>query len=202
MKKLLAGMITMLALTMGCAHKPAVVQEDTPQVTAQMQKASPVFVAEDSLRGSCSGDYDCATGDLCHPELGRCVANYPNPRMLNITLASSSGAEDCRLVNVYFAYKSTELVPEAQRWLAYDARCLKARDAKVLILQGHADLRGTSRYNHKLSLARGQAVRQVLQQAGIDVPVYVRGYGDKRPLRNGRSERAYAYNRRVELVTQ
>lgn len=201
MKKLLLGMITLSALAMGCAHKPAVVVEEVPPVTAQMQKASPIFVTDESLRGSCRGDHDCATGDMCHPELGRCIASYPSPRMLNITLADGR-VEECRLVNVYFAYKSTKLVPEAQRWLAYDVRCLKSRDAKGLVLQGHADLRGTSRYNRKLSLARGQAVREVLLQAGVDVPVYVRGYGDKRPLRSGRNERAYAYNRRVELVTQ
>lgn len=201
MNKLLLGVVMMSALAMGCAHKPVVVAEETPQVTLPMQKASPVFVADDSLRGACRGDSDCATGDICHPDMGRCIASYPTPRMLNISLAGGRD-EECRLVNVYFAYKSTALVPEAQRWLAYDVRCLKAREAKALILQGHADLRGTSRYNRKLSLARGQVVRQVLLQSGVDLPVYVRGYGDKRPLRDGRNERAYAYNRRVELVTQ
>lgn len=201
MTRLLLGTLMMSTLAMGCAHHPAVVAENAPPVAGPMQKASPEFVAESSVRGTCRGDSDCALGDICHPELNRCVSSYPSPRMLRIQL-SGSGVDDCRLVNVYFAYKSTELVPEAQRWLAYDARCLKARDAKVLILQGHADLRGTSRYNRKLSVARGQAVRQVLLQSGVDVPVVVRGYGDSRPLRTGRSERAYAYNRRVELVTQ
>lgn len=201
MSRFLPAMLTVFALITGCAHKPAVVEEETPQVAAPMQRASAVFVAEESLRASCQRDSDCAVGDICHPELNHCMTPYPHPRMLNIQLAGSGG-DDCRLVNVYFAYKSTELVPEAQRWLAYNARCLKARDAKVLILAGHADRRGTSRQNRQLSLARGEVVRQSLRQSGVDLPVYVRGYGDARPMRPGHSERSYAYNRRVELVTQ
>ena len=95
-------------------------------------------------------------------------------------------------MNVYFAYKSTvELVPGAA--LAGLRRSLPEGAGS----QGPdpAGPCGSARHlahNRKLSVARGQAVRQVLLQSGVDVPVLVRGYGDSRPLRSGRSERAFA----------
>jgi hypothetical protein len=85
MNKLLLGVVMMSALAMGCAHKPVVVAEQTPQVTQPMHKVSPVFVADDSLRGTCRGwpgakwcgRFCCSPVSTC---LSTCVATATSDR--------------------------------------------------------------------------------------------------------------------------
>ncbi len=179
----------------GCAHN-APPREPEPQVEGPMQKVDSRFLVDTGSGNACSADSDCPTGEICYPQNDRCLASYPPPRMLDISL---SDRNECKLVTVYFAYDSAELVEEATRWLQYNVRCLKAREAKKLTLHGHADSRGPSAYNQKLSIDRGEAVKAALAREGLDIPIQIQGFGERAPLRQGKSEKDYAYNRRVEL---
>ena len=84
-------------------------------------------------------------------------------------------------------------------------------DAKVVIMSkipevrltisGHADERGTLRYNQELGLRRANAVRDYLAGAGLSVFRFdVVSYGKERPLGSGTSEAEYALNRRGEFT--
>lgn len=181
----------------GCAHTKT--SEPVPEVEGKMQKNDPIFLVDSGSGTACGGDSDCPTGEICYPENDRCMSNYPNPRMLDISLLDKDA---CKLVTVYFGYDSSEVVPDAQRWLQYNVHCLKARGVKQLTLRGHADSRGPAPYNQKLSIERGDAVKAALAREGLDIPITVRGYGERAPLRAGKSEKDYAYNRRVEFSLQ
>ena len=86
MTKLLLGILMMSTLAMGCAHHPAVVAEVRHRHRPDAE-GGPEFVAESSVRGTCRGDSGLRAGDICHPELNRCVSIYPSPRMLSIQLS-------------------------------------------------------------------------------------------------------------------
>lgn len=191
------------ALDLGCSNStmntPSALQEANAEVSGPMHKADSDFYPEKGA--ACSGDADCKTGDICHPEFSRCIANYPNPRMLNVVF--TPGVKDqCKLVNVYFPYDSKELVADAQRWLEYDLRCIKSQNPKEVVVKGFADSRGSDEYNLKLSVERSEAVKAELMQSGLQIPVTVQGLGEKAPLRTGKSEKDYAYNRRVEFIVR
>lgn len=200
-KRLFGTLACFCALT-GCAHKSPANSDQVPPVTAQMAKSDPVFTADAATGKSCSGDADCGAGELCNPEGDRCMSSYPNPRMLDMSFLSKMTKDECKLVNLYFPYDSTELVPEAQRWLQYNVHCIKAIAPKELVVKGHADSRGSAPYNQKLSLERGEVIRGLLTQAGLNVPITVKGAGESMPLKTGKTEKDFAFNRRVELSAQ
>lgn len=188
--------LSALAGAAGCAKEPHVVDDNVPPVGDKLARTSRIFLEEGSNK-KCQGDADCPSNELCHPERDRCFSSYPNPRMLDISLFK---VEDrCMVANLYFPFDSAELVEDAKRWLQYDVRCIKSTDAKELVLEGHADSRGASDYNQKLSMERAESVKNQLIQAGLDLPIRVEGAGERQPARTGRSEKDYAFNRRVEF---
>lgn len=182
-------------LSLACAQ-PRATPEDKSQVIGKMHKADPSFVLSDpDSKQRCRADADCPLGDFCHPDQWVCFQSYPHPRMLDM----STPGQDCKIVNVYFSFDSSELVPDAQRWLDYNLRCINNRALKKLRVEGFGDARGSQDYNLKLSERRAEAVKQYLQQRGALLPVDVVGEGERHPLRAGTSEKDYAYNRRVEF---
>jgi outer membrane protein OmpA-like peptidoglycan-associated protein len=186
-------------LAVACAHKAPAPVDNTP-VSGPMQKADKTFLSADpDSSRSCQADADCPVGDFCHPDQRRCFQPYPNPRMLDLSYLPE---KECPVVNVYFPFDSVELVPEAQRWLEYDIRCLKSRNAQRLILEAFCDARGTQGYNLKLSERRGEYVKNLLEQKGLTIPIEVLGEGKRHPIRTGTTEKDYAFNRRVEFKVE
>ena len=179
-----------------CAHsKPA--PEEHVEAVGKLQVSDPIFVQRDpESKGKCKADAECPTGDFCHPDQLVCFQSYPNPRMLDISFNVEPA---CKIVNVYFPYDSVELVPEAARWLDYNIRCLKSRGAKAVHLDGHCDARGSQEYNLDLSKRRADYVKQMLEQKGLSIPITIHGEGEHDPIRTGKTEQDYAFNRRVEF---
>jgi peptidoglycan-associated lipoprotein len=72
---------------------------------------------------------------------------------------------------------------------------------KSISVEGHTDERGSNEYNNKLSAARAQTVKQLLSEGGAPGGrIKAVGYGERKPKVKGHSEKAWAQNRRVELV--
>ena len=180
-----------------CSHPQNPERKDplTDQVTGALQPTDRVFLKDDpATRVACRADAACPQGALCHPEKHVCFTSYPE---MELTKLEGS----CPLVPLYFAFDSTELVPEAQRWVDYDARCLQERCARRVELDGFADARGDAAYNASLSRRRAEAVKSALAQHGVTVDISVRAEGVSTLIR-GKSEHDYAYNRRVELQSK
>ena len=179
---------------LSCSHPQNPERKDplTDQVTGALQPTDRVFLKDDpATKVACSADAQCPQGALCHPEKRVCFTSYPEMELTKIE-------GSCPLVPLYFAFDSTELVPEAQRWVDYDARCLQERGAHRVVLDGFADARGDADYNTDLSRRRAEAVQSALSQRGLAVDVAVRPHGVS-TLIHGKTEHDYAYNRRVEL---
>ncbi len=68
-------------------------------------------------------------------------------------------------------------------------------------IDGHADERGSDRYNRKLSQKRAAFIRAMFVRQGV-VPgrLYSRGFGEDRPLDRRHNAAAWEQNRRVEIV--
>lgn len=78
------------------------------------------------------------------------------------------------------------------------------RDPAVQVLvEGHADRRGSEARNQALSAARARAVATWLTERGAPQErLVVRGYGSRRPLATGDDDEALARNRRVEVYVR
>lgn len=100
---------------------------------------------------------------------------------------------------VYFDAGSARLRPEAQAAITANARWLAANPETVkVVLEGHADERGSDVSNRTLGARRAEVVRDALVKAGIDRGrIQAVSYGEARPWLPGRSEAAWRWNRRV-----
>ena len=126
----------------------------------------------------------------------------------NAGYGANSGAVDGSLsdeaalraiTTFYFEYDSSDLKPEAMRALDVHARDLQANGARV-VLEGHADERGTREYNMALGERRAKAVQRYLVLQGVSpAQLELVSYGEERPLAAGSGEESWAQNRRVEL---
>ncbi len=81
------------------------------------------------------------------------------------------------------------------------AQALAADRSLSIRLEGHADERGTREYNLALGERRANAVRAYLMTNGVlSSQMETISYGEERPAVQSSNERAWAQNRRVELI--
>ena len=102
---------------------------------------------------------------------------------------------------VYFGFDSSELASEAQAILDRQAAFLNVNPTMVVIIEGHADERGTREYNLALGDRRAVAVRDYLLAKGLNAArVRTVSYGKERPAVSGSNEESWAKNRRAATV--
>ena len=101
---------------------------------------------------------------------------------------------------IYFEFDSDEVLPEYRPTLNAHAEYLARNPSASVVIEGHADERGTREYNVALGERRGQAVRRLVlfQGASFD-QVEVVSYGEERPVSVGHDEGSWKLNRRAEL---
>ena len=110
----------------------------------------------------------------------------------------SAGLED-----VFFQFDSWSLTAEAKDSLERDMAWLTNDPSSLLIIEGHADQRGTQAYNMVLGKKRAMAVRDFLSQLGVDPSrLTVISYGKDKPFCQDITEVCYQLNRRGHLLVQ
>lgn len=120
------------------------------------------------------------------------------------TTTSSSLEDDAdaalrAITTFYFEFDSSDLKPEAMRALDAHAKVLQATGVRV-VLEGHADERGTREYNMALGERRAASVQRYLSMQGVSPSqLELVSYGEERPVAMGSDEQSWAQNRRVEL---
>ncbi|MFT4674488.1 MAG: peptidoglycan-associated lipoprotein [Reinekea sp.] len=101
---------------------------------------------------------------------------------------------------VYFDYDKADIRAEFRDMLNAHAAYLLANSNIKLVLEGHADERGTREYNLALGERRAKQVATYLQVKGVSTSqIDVVSYGEEMPLALGKSEADYAENRRVQF---
>jgi len=102
---------------------------------------------------------------------------------------------------VYFDFDSSELSAEAKMTLNRQAAFLNVNPTLVIVVEGHADERGTREYNLALGDRRATAVRDYLLAKGLNsARVRTVSYGKERPAVEGSTEAAWSKNRRAATV--
>jgi peptidoglycan-associated lipoprotein len=102
---------------------------------------------------------------------------------------------------VYFGFDSSELASQAKAILDRQAAFLNVNPTMVVIIEGHADERGTREYNLALGDRRAVAVRDYLLAKGLNAArVRTVSYGKERPAVSGSNEGSWEFNRRAATV--
>ncbi|MBI3457958.1 MAG: OmpA family protein [Candidatus Rokubacteria bacterium] len=84
-----------------------------------------------------------------------------------------------------------------------NATWLKANPNALLLIEGHADERGTNEYNLALGERRAKATRDFLVSLGVEAGrMTVISYGEERPTCTERTEACWAQNRRAHFLVK
>lgn len=104
------------------------------------------------------------------------------------------------LGKVHFDYDKSDLTSESRQTLIENAAWLKARSELKIQIEGHCDERGTNEYNLALGERRANACKRYMESLGLDPgQTSIISYGEERPADSGRTENAWAKNRRAEF---
>ena len=109
----------------------------------------------------------------------------------------ASGVKD----RVVFATNETVLTTASRETLRKQAAWLRKNSKITIVLEGHADERGTREYNLALGERRANSAKDYLMTYGISSDrISVLSYGKERPVDSGSSPLAWSKNRRSVSV--
>ncbi len=102
---------------------------------------------------------------------------------------------------IYFEFDSSDVTSEAREIISAHAQNLSQNANLSVVLEGHADERGTREYNVALGERRAKAVQELLVLQGVQPSqIQVISFGEERPAAVGHDESAWRLNRRVEIL--
>ena len=102
---------------------------------------------------------------------------------------------------VFFATNESVLTTASRETLRKQAAWLRKNPDITVVLEGHADERGTREYNLALGERRANAAKDYLMTYGISSSrVSVLSYGKERPVDSGSNPLAWSKNRRSVTV--
>ena len=105
------------------------------------------------------------------------------------------------LQDVLFDVDRAELKPGAFRTIDNLAAFMRDYPGRRVRIEGFTDSTGSDTYNQQLSESRAYAVRNALEQAGIEASrIEVRGYGEGYPVATNDTNEGRQLNRRVEVL--
>lgn len=101
----------------------------------------------------------------------------------------------------YFEFNSAELSQDDRDALATHARFMSEVPDVTVVLEGHADERGSREYNLALGERRAKVIERVLTLQGVSRDqIQVISFGEERPQAFEHNEESWRLNRRVQLL--
>ena len=108
-----------------------------------------------------------------------------------------------KLSDIHFDFDSYEIRPEAAKILEASAEWLKANPKHLVLIEGHADERGTAEYNIALGDRRARAALNYLVSHGWQARRVTRiSYGEERAICKQQTEECWAKNRRAHFAVK
>jgi peptidoglycan-associated lipoprotein len=105
------------------------------------------------------------------------------------------------LGDVFFAYDSVTIKPEGRSTLQKNLEYLKRWASTRVMVEGHADSRGTNEYNLALGERRAAAVRDYLVGLGLDASrTSIVSKGEEQPQCTDENESCWQKNRRGTFI--
>ena len=102
---------------------------------------------------------------------------------------------------VFFATNESILTTASRETLRKQASWMRENSSVTVVLEGHADERGTREYNLALGERRANAVKDYLMTYGISGSrLSTISYGKERPVNSGSNPLAWSQNRRSVTV--
>ena len=118
-------------------------------------------------------------------------------------LGSQDDFENASGSRVFFGYDRYDLSSSAQRILRGQAEWLLSYPSIDIVVEGHADERGTREYNLALGARRAEATKSFLTALGVSASrIRTISYGKERPELEGSYDSAWSRNRRSMSIIE
>jgi len=160
----------------------------------------------DGTQNAASGINDASTSGLngaagmSGSEFGGGSGKYPNA---GIGPEFSDPNNPLSKSTIYFMLDSSQVQEDFIPVIAAHAQYLAAHPSQRVVLEGHADERGSPEYNIALGEQRAKSVANMLKVQGVsESQLDLVSYGEEKPAAFGSDESAWERNRRVELLYQ
>ena len=147
-------------------------------ITIFIVSCSTVQVTEESVRESSIATVEVSTSDTFETK----------------TTAVSTSA------TIYFDYDKYNLTSRSIQTLRGVISAMNDNESLTLVVEGHADERGTREYNLALGQRRAESVADYLESRGVNRSrLVIKSYGEEMPAISASNENAWSKNRRVEI---
>lgn len=102
---------------------------------------------------------------------------------------------------IYFQYDSSEVLPEFIAVINNHANYIASDRGRTVVLEGHADERGSPEYNIALGEQRAKSVAKLMKLQGVsDAQIQIVSFGEEKPQVYNHDDGAWQKNRRVEIA--
>tara|TARA_B100000925_G_scaffold116491_1_gene86402 strand:+ start:1967 stop:2449 length:483 start_codon:yes stop_codon:yes gene_type:complete len=147
-------------------------------ITIFIVSCSTVQVTEESVRESSIATVEVSTSDTFETKT---------------TIVSTSAT-------IYFDYDKYNLTSRSIQTLRGVISAMNDNESLTLVVEGHADERGTREYNLALGQRRAESVADYLESRGVNRSrLVIKSYGEEMPAISASNENAWSKNRRVEI---
>jgi peptidoglycan-associated lipoprotein len=191
------GLVAVSLLALGCAKRLAVPVGPAPTAGAKTTPSPAGPPADAPSRATAPLDPGAGTSappSAVGPTAPAAPAGRPDPR-------GFGAVRD--LGDIQFDIDRYDIRPDAAKILEANARWMKANPAAPVLIEGHADERGTNEYNLALGERRAKAALNYLVSQGVPSDRFtVISYGEEWPLCRERNDACWARNRRVHFLAK
>jgi peptidoglycan-associated lipoprotein len=105
------------------------------------------------------------------------------------------------LTDTFFELDSTDLSSESRASIQKDVDWMKRWSSTKVMVEGHADSRGTNEYNLALGERRADAVRDYMVSLGIPAErITIVSKGEEQPFCTEQTESCWQQNRRGHFI--
>jgi peptidoglycan-associated lipoprotein len=187
-KALVVQMAILVLIGAACARRPTSSGSSVP---------SPEGATASQGSGSGMGSAPGASGDgtrMAAVNPGAAPVTRPAPKDF-VAVAD--------LKDVHFDFDRYEIRGSDTKILETTAHWLKSHSEYLVLIEGHADERGTDQYNVALGERRAKATMNYLVAQGIQATrMNIISYGEERPTCKEHAEGCWAQNRRAHFLVK
>lgn len=197
MKTTVLFVLGLSLFAVGCKPKPVATTGGTTQVAAPVPPpAPPPKPAPQEAK---------AAPAKPAPQQAKAQPPAAEPKKLTPQQRTDLNTLLARLADAFFDYNQTTIRPDASATMATNVTAIRSILAEYpsekLLIEGHADERGSSEYNLALADKRSRAAQEFLATRGIpQSQLSILSYGEERPACTEQTEACFQQNRRVHIT--
>jgi len=131
------------------------------------------------------------------------LASTPPGSVPGAQVSPREFVEAISLRDIHFDYDRYDIKSEHAKALEENAKWLKSNARTLVLVEGHADERGTNEYNLALGERRAKTTRDYLMSLGVEgARISIISYGEERPTCKEGNEPCWGKNRRAHFLTR